>query len=182
MIAVFEQHLSRQSPYYSQKVSKIFSLLQRQFFPNLYSSFLIYQQVYLMWFKLVQASQKNIFFHHFDNIRNSCIIIMKMIFFFFSLQLTTHLHNNQYQYIAWCYTSIFTIIEKLIDDSATSKLIQFSFFFHVASLHFVSCSAYIFTTKHKDTTRLFSVILSIKCCGMILHITKDINLWFNFIL
>ena len=103
--------------------------MQRQFFPNLYSSFLIYQQLYLMWFKLVQASQKNIFFHHFDNIRNSCIIIMKMIFFFFSLQLTTHLHNNQYQYIAWCYTSIFTIIEKLIDDSATSKLIQFSFFF-----------------------------------------------------
>ena len=83
LIAVSEQHLSRQSPYYSQKVSQIFSLLQRQFFPNLYGSFLIYQQLYLMSFKLVQASQKKISFHHFHNIRNSCIIIMKMISFFF---------------------------------------------------------------------------------------------------
>ena len=40
---------------------------------------------------------------------------------FFSLKLTKHLHNYQYQYISRCYTSIFAIIEKLMNCKYAKK-------------------------------------------------------------
>ena len=46
---------------------------------------------------------------------------------FLSLWFIKCLHNDQYQYISWCYTSIFTIIENLIDvNLVNDKYVWFS--------------------------------------------------------
>ena len=88
---------------------------------------------------------------------DSKLMTQKSLFFLFSLYSWQHLHNYQYQYISWCYTSIFTIIKKIIEVNLVNDIYLWF------SLINPTCGAYVLQSLqgHSHWIHFFAFLLKI---------------------